>query len=153
MRVSRGPLSAPPLLLPSSSRFPQNVTFIQGDYVSLQELWPGRGQYDVIICLGVTKWVQLHSGDGGVATLFRRAYQSLSPGGLFILQPQPWSSYCRSKRASERTCDAFRTLRFRPEQFTWYLTEREGFTSYRMLTHTGDKRPIYLFNKGPARRK
>ncbi|KAK5893016.1 hypothetical protein CgunFtcFv8_005928 [Champsocephalus gunnari] len=133
--------------------FPHNVTFVQGDYVSLQEAWPGRGQYDVIMCLNVTKWVQMHSGDGGVATLFRRAYQSLAPGGLFILQPQPWSSYCRSKRASERTCDAFRTLRFRPEQFTWYLTEREGFSSYRTLTHTGDERPIYLFNKGPAHRK
>ncbi|KAJ4948643.1 hypothetical protein JOQ06_020173 [Pogonophryne albipinna] len=64
-RVSRGPLSAPPLLLPpsSSSRFPHNVTFIQGDYVSLQEVWPGRGQYDVIMCLNVTKWVQMHSGE------------------------------------------------------------------------------------------
>lgn len=128
-RVSRGPLAAPPLLLPpssSSSRFPNNVTFIQvslspqpkcdittpltsqlwlllllqGDYVSEQEAWPGRGQYDVIVCLGVTKWVHLQSGDGGVVRLFRRAYQSLSPGGLFILEPQQWSSYIRSKRAS-----------------------------------------------------
>lgn len=64
------------------------------------EAWPGRGQYDVIMCLGVTKWVQLQSGDGGVVRLFRRAYQSLSPGGLFILEPQPWSRYSRSKRAS-----------------------------------------------------
>ena len=68
--------------------------------MSEQEAWPGRGQYDVIMCLGVTKWVQLQSGDGGVVRLFRRAYQSLSPGGLFILEPQPWSSYGRSKRAS-----------------------------------------------------
>lgn len=37
-RVSRGPLSAPPLLLPpssSSSRFPNNVTFIQVSHVAL----------------------------------------------------------------------------------------------------------------------
>ncbi|XP_042369677.1 7SK snRNA methylphosphate capping enzyme-like, partial [Plectropomus leopardus] len=101
-RVSRGPLAAPPLLPPSSlsSRFPANVFFIQGDYVSEQGAWPGRGQYDVIMCLGVTKWVHLQSGDGGVTTLFRRAYQSLSSGGLFILEPQPWSSYTHSKRAS-----------------------------------------------------
>lgn len=68
--------------------------------MSEQEEWPGRGQYDVIVCLGVTKWVQLQSGDRGVVRLFRRAYQSLSPGGLFILEPQPWSSYSHSKRAS-----------------------------------------------------
>ncbi|XP_033507608.2 7SK snRNA methylphosphate capping enzyme [Epinephelus lanceolatus] len=159
-RVSRGPLCAPPLLLPSSSsssssssRFPNNITFIQGDYVTAQGAWPGQGQYDVIMCLGVTKWVQLQSGDGGVATLFRRAYQSLSPGGLFILEPQPWSSYGHSKRASERTYRTFRSLRLRPEQFTCYLTDSVGFTSYRLITHTGNQRPIYLFHKGPAHRK
>ncbi|KAM9335675.1 7SK snRNA methylphosphate capping enzyme isoform 2-T2 [Symphorus nematophorus] len=156
-RLSRGPLAPPPLLPPPSSlssRFPNNVTFIQGDYVSEQEAWPGQGQYDVIMCLGLTKWVQLQSGDGGVVRLFRRAYQSLLPGGLFILEPQPWSSYSHSKRASW-TSRVFRTLRLRPEQFTCYLTDSVGFTSYRLLTqtHTGNQRPIYLFHKGPAHRK
>ncbi|XP_040886930.1 7SK snRNA methylphosphate capping enzyme [Toxotes jaculatrix] len=155
-RVSRGPLSAPPFLLPpssSSSRFPNNITFIQGDYVSEQEAWPGQGQYDVIMCLGVTKWVQLQSGDGGVVRLFKRAYQSLSPGGLFILEPQPWSSYSHSKRASGATYRNYRSVRLRPEQFTSYLTDTVGFTSYRLLKHTGSQRPIYLFHKGPAQRK
>ncbi|XP_071370518.1 7SK snRNA methylphosphate capping enzyme-like [Centroberyx affinis] len=148
-RVSRGPLSAPPLL-PASRGFPNNITFILGDYVSEQEAWPGRGQYDVIMCLGVTKWVQLQSGDGGVARLFRRAYQSLSPGGIFILEPQPWSSYSHSKRATETTYRNYRNLRLRPEKFTSYLTDKIGFTSYRLLTHTGIQRPIYLFHKGSA---
>ncbi|XP_037533082.1 7SK snRNA methylphosphate capping enzyme [Nematolebias whitei] len=155
-RVSRGPLSAPPLFWSFSSttsRFPNNVTFIQGDYVSEGEVWPGQGRYDVIICLGVTKWVHLQSGDGGVTRLFKRAYQSLSPSGLFILEPQPWSSYCRSKRASDTTFHHFRTLKVRPEQFTSFLTDRVGFSSYRLLTHTGNKKPIYLFHKGPAHRK
>uniref|UniRef100_A0A1A7YXL2 RNA methyltransferase n=1 Tax=Iconisemion striatum TaxID=60296 RepID=A0A1A7YXL2_9TELE len=155
-RVSRGPLLAPPLHLPpstSSSRFPNNITFIQGNYVSEGETWPGRGQYDVIMCLGVTKWVQLQSGDGGVARLFRRAYQSLSPGGLLILEPQPWRSYSHSKRASEKMFRHFRTLKLRPEQFTSYLTESVGFSSYRLLTHTGNQRPIYLFHKGSTHRK
>lgn len=70
--------------------------------MSEREAWPGRGQYDVIMCLGVTKWVQLQWGDVGVVRLFRRAYHSLSPGGLLILEPQPWSSYSHSKRASVR---------------------------------------------------
>lgn len=160
-RVSRGPLAAPPLLLPapssssssSSCRFPNNVTFIQGDYVSEREAWAGRGQYDVIMCLGVTKWVQLQSGDGGVVRLFRRAYQSLSPGGLLILEPQPWSRYSHSKRASETTYRNYRSVRLRPEQFTCYLTDSVGFTSYRLITHTGNQRPVYLFHKGSAQRK
>ncbi|KAK5613150.1 hypothetical protein CRENBAI_000596 [Crenichthys baileyi] len=152
-RVSRGPLSAPPLLPTSSTRFPSNVTFIQGDYVMEREAWPGRGQYDVIICLGVTKWVQLQSGDRGVVRLFRRAYQSLSPGGVLILEPQSWSSYVHSKRASETTIRNFRTLRIRPELFTSFLTDSVGFSSYRLLTHTGNQRPIYLFHKGSTHRK
>lgn len=154
-RVSRGPLSAPPLLpsSSSSSRFPSNITFIQGDYVSDREAWPGRGHYDVILCLGVTKWVQLHSGDRGVVRLFKRAYQSLSPGGMLILEPQPWSSYIHSKRASEKTFHNFRTLKIRPELFTSLLTDSVGFSSYRLLTHTGNQRPVYLFHKGSTHRK
>ncbi|XP_028997524.1 7SK snRNA methylphosphate capping enzyme isoform X2 [Betta splendens] len=153
--VTRGPLSAPPLFLPpsSSSRFPNNITFIQGDYVSERVVWPGGGQYDVIMCFGVTKWVQLQSGDAGVVRLFRRAYHSLSPGGLFILEPQPWSSYSHSKRASETTYQNYRSLRLKPEQFTTYLTDCVGFTSYRLLKHTGNLRPVYLFHKGSAQRK
>ncbi|XP_054656570.1 7SK snRNA methylphosphate capping enzyme-like [Dunckerocampus dactyliophorus] len=153
LRVSRGPLAAPPLLLaapPASCRFPNNISFIQGDYVSEQEFWPGRGQYDVIMCLGVTKWVQLQAGDGGVCRLFRRAYQSLSPSGLFILEPQPWQHYGRSKKASAATYHHYRTLQLRPEQFTSYLMDNVGFSSYRLLTHTGKQQPIYLFHKSPA---
>ncbi|KAI3375947.1 hypothetical protein L3Q82_016368, partial [Scortum barcoo] len=149
----------PPLLqgesrssLCSSSPHPPSIIIIilllqvpqQHHLHTEQEAWPGRGQYDVIMCLGVTKWVQLQSGDGGVVRLFRRAYQSLLPGGLFILEPQPWSSYSHSKRVqhthiythTESTYRHYRTVRLRPEHFTCYLTDSVGFTSYRLLTHT-----------------
>lgn len=68
--------------------------------MSSQQAWPGRGRYDAILCLGLTKWVHLQAGDVGVVRLFHRVFQSLSPGGLFILEAQPWSRYNRSKRAS-----------------------------------------------------
>ncbi|CAN9509400.1 unnamed protein product [Ophioblennius macclurei] len=155
LRLSRGPLAAPPLLAappPPACKFPHNITFIQGDYVTQREAWPGQGQYDVILCLGVTKWVQLQLGDGGVARLFRRAYQSLAPGGLLVLEAQPWSSYSHSKRASETTFRQYCSLRLRPEQFTSFLTDNVGFTSYRLLKHAGNHRPVYLFHKGPAHR-
>uniref|UniRef100_H3DQW6 RNA methyltransferase n=1 Tax=Tetraodon nigroviridis TaxID=99883 RepID=H3DQW6_TETNG len=104
--------------------------------------------------------LHLQAGDAGVVRLFSRVYQSLTPGGLFILQAQPWSRYNRSKRASETTFRHFRKVRLKPDQFTSYLTESVGFSSYRLLTHTGRKpartgkqRPVYLFYKGPAHRK
>uniref|UniRef100_A0A8C6SLX3 RNA methyltransferase n=1 Tax=Neogobius melanostomus TaxID=47308 RepID=A0A8C6SLX3_9GOBI len=132
-RATRGPL-APPLLQMETSEqnFPHNVSFLQGDYVCEQEAWPGRGLYDVVLCLGVVKWVQLQKGDEGVARLFRRAYQSLSPGGLFLLETQPWTSYCHRD-----TFRIFKTLRLRPEKFTSFLTETIGFSSYRLLTCPG----------------
>ncbi|XP_077598718.1 7SK snRNA methylphosphate capping enzyme-like [Stigmatopora nigra] len=148
LRVCRGPLAAPPLV--PARGFPNNITFIQGDYVSEQEAWPGRGRYDVILCLGVTKWVHLHTGDQGVSRLFRRAYQSLSPGGLFILEPQPWPRYARGAKTSPTAYRHYKSLQVRPEHFTSYLTENVGFSSYRLLTRAGEKRPIYLFRKKPA---
>lgn len=154
-RVCRGPLSAPAVVAPPSSlcKFPNNVTFIQGDYVSVRDVWPGQGHYDVIICLSLTKWVHLQAGDSGVARLFKRAYHSLSPGGLFILESQPWSRYCHSKRVSETTYRNYRSIRLKPHQFTSYLTETVGFSSYRLIKNTGNQRPIYLFHKGPISRK
>ncbi|XP_057711664.1 7SK snRNA methylphosphate capping enzyme-like isoform X2 [Corythoichthys intestinalis] len=152
LRVSRGPLAAPPLVLapPPTCRFPNNVTFIQGDYVSDREPWPGQGRYDVILCLGVTKWVHLHAGDEGVTRLFRRAFRSLSPGGLFILEPQSWRRYGRSKKASATTYPRYKSLQVKPEHFTSFLTDNVGFSSYRRLTRTGEKRPIYLFHKNSS---
>lgn len=154
-RTTRGPLCAPLLRTqdPAPQDFPQNVSFLQGDYVCDQAAWPGRGLYDVILCLGVAKWVQLQKGDEGVARLFTRAYQSLSPGGLFLLETQPWTSYCHSKRSSETTFRNFKNLRLKPEKFTSFLTETIGFNSYRLLTRPGNPRPVYLFHKGPASRK
>lgn len=161
-RTSRGPLCAPLILMDrtvdqaedSAARcFPHNITFLQGDFVCDEVTFPGRGLYDVIVCLGVAKWVQLQKGDEGVARLFKRAYHSLSPGGLFLLETQPWVSYCHSKRSSETTFRNFKTLRLKPEKFTTFLTETIGFSSYRLLTRPGNLRPIYLFHKGHASRK
>ena len=109
------------------------LLLFQGDYVCRQESWPGRGTYDVILCLGVTKWVQLQSGDAGVVRLFKRAFQSLSPGGMFILESQPWSSYGHSKKASVTT--ATRThARTHARAHTHTQTHR--FLDTRWNTHT-----------------
>lgn len=70
LRVSRGPLSAPPLLLPpssSSSRFPNNVTFIQ---VSLNLFSSHRGvsRTNTLNSSGrATTWQRSTSGLAGVS--------------------------------------------------------------------------------------
>lgn len=71
----------------------------QGNYVlDRDELVDAqRPEYDVVLCLSLTKWVHLNWGDEGLKRMFRRIYRHLRPGGILVLEPQPWSSYCRRK--------------------------------------------------------
>ena len=54
---------------------------------------PTAPLYDVVMCLSVTKWIHFNWGDDGVKALFAKAFAFLRPGGVFILEPQPWKSY------------------------------------------------------------
>jgi 7SK snRNA methylphosphate capping enzyme len=51
------------------------------------------GTYDTILCLSVTKWVHLNSGDAGLHALLQKVHALLVLGGRFIVEPQPWRSY------------------------------------------------------------
>ena len=44
--------------------------------------------YSVIMCLSTTKWIHFNWGDDGIKRLFQRVYNSLCPGGMFILAAQ-----------------------------------------------------------------
>lgn len=71
----------------------------QGNYVPEREEAVGaqRPEFDVVLLLSLTKWVQLNWGDEGLKRLFRRAFRHLRPGGLLLLEPQPWESYRKRK--------------------------------------------------------
>lgn len=41
----------------------------------------------------VLKWVHLNRGDAGLEALLAKFCHLLAPGGLLVLEPQPWKSY------------------------------------------------------------
>uniref|UniRef100_A0A3B5LFD1 RNA methyltransferase n=1 Tax=Xiphophorus couchianus TaxID=32473 RepID=A0A3B5LFD1_9TELE len=153
----RGPIAAPPITETCTSQpgqFPANVSFIKANYVLENDnlLMTQRAEYDVILCLSVTKWVHLNWGDSGLKRLFKRAYRHLRPGGLFILEPQPWESYVRRKKLTENINRNYRSIRLKPDQFSSYLTNEVGFTSFEHLgspkcSVRGFQRPVYVFHK------
>ncbi|XP_069500989.1 7SK snRNA methylphosphate capping enzyme [Ambystoma mexicanum] len=154
--VSRGPIIAPQLLQEGPlTAFPNNVMFIKGNYVlERDELLEAQNpEYDVILCLSMTKWVHLNWGDEGLKRLFKRIYRHLRPGGIFLLEPQSWPSYGKRKNLTEAIYKNYCRIRFKPEQFTSYLVSPDvGFTRYELVgtpqsTTKGFQRPIYLFHK------
>jgi len=76
----------------------------QGDYVpqSEGELEQQCEEYDVILGLRITKWIQLNYGDVGLKQSFRRMYKQLRPGGSLLLEMQPWKSYRKKKKLTVR---------------------------------------------------
>ncbi|XP_072255318.1 7SK snRNA methylphosphate capping enzyme [Pyxicephalus adspersus] len=164
----RGPIVAPVLSTEAGKKseeesrvFPHNVAFVKGNYVverdELMEVQ--HPEYDVILCLSVTKWIHLNWGDEGVKRMFRRIYRHLNPGGIFILEPQPWSSYGKRKKLTETINKNYCKISLKPDQFTSYLMSSEvGFSSYELLaapcgSSKGFQRPIYAFHKSGARQE
>lgn len=157
LRISRGPIAAPPLTETPTlqpGEFPSNVSFIKANYVLENDdlLLTQRPEYDVILCLSVTKWVHLNWGDSGLKRLFKRVYRHLRPGGMFILEPQPWESYARRKKLTDNISRNYHNIRLKPDLFSSYLTNEVGFRSFEYLgapkcSIRGFQRPIYLFHK------
>ncbi|XP_050273254.1 probable RNA methyltransferase At5g51130, partial [Quercus robur] len=75
------------------------VSFQQENFV--QSRCPPEKKYDTILCLSVTKWVHLNWGDDGLITLFSKIWRLLRPGGVLVLEPQPWKSYENNRLVSE----------------------------------------------------
>ncbi|CAN4097445.1 unnamed protein product [Withania somnifera] len=115
---------------------------------------PGENKsYDTIICLSVSKWVQLNWGDEGLITLFSKVWRLLSPGGVFILEPQPWSSYYSNRLVSEAARTNYQEIKIRPEDFQDILLDKIGFKLVEDITSSasgrkpGFNRPIFAFWK------
>jgi len=103
--------------------------------------------------LSVTKWVHLNWGDDGLITLFSKIWRLLQPGGIFVMEPQPWKSYENNRRVSETTAMNYRTIVLRPDRFQEILLDKIGFRTVEDLTSSlsgaskGFDRQILAFQK------
>ncbi|XP_065849179.1 probable RNA methyltransferase At5g51130 [Euphorbia lathyris] len=110
-------------------------------------------QYDTILCMSVTKWIHLNWGDEGLITTFSKIWRLLRPGGILVLEPQPWKSYESNRLVSETITMNYRNIIFRPEHFEEILLDKIGFrkvedvTSALSDTKAGFNRPIFAYHK------
>lgn len=110
--------------------------------------------YDVVLCLSVTKWVHMHSGDEGLKRLFYRMYECLKPNGVLVLEPQPVRSY---KKVRQKKIDGLQKsfadeLTLKPAMFKEHLLTEVGFERFEMLRNVKEKghsfnRPVMAFFK------
>lgn len=127
------------------------VSFKKANFVG--NWFPPEPKYDTIICLSVSKWVQLNWGDEGLISLFAKAWKYLRPGGVFILEPQPWKSYSNNRHVSEAARDNYQNIKIYPEDFQEILLDKIGFRSVEDITScaagrkAGFERPIFAFWK------
>ncbi|XP_022961298.1 probable RNA methyltransferase At5g51130 [Cucurbita moschata] len=129
-----------------------DVSFQQQNFIFSQ--YPPEKHYDTILCLSVAKWIHLNWGDDGLITLFYKIWRLLHPGGILVLEPQPWKSYEANYSVSETTKKNFKSIRILPEEFQEILLDKIGFRTVEALTtglsHSntgGFNRPIFVFQK------
>uniref|UniRef100_A0A224YSI3 RNA methyltransferase n=1 Tax=Rhipicephalus zambeziensis TaxID=60191 RepID=A0A224YSI3_9ACAR len=157
MAICHGPIAAAALpgRQAESVAFPNNVFFVEGNYIMDNEaqLEAQQEEFDMILCLSLTKWVHLNWGDDGVRFLFKRMYRQLRPGGRMLLEAQPFHSYAKKKKLTETTFKNYHAITLRPEKFNEYLLSPEvGFAKCELVatpSHAskGFQRPLYLFTK------
>ncbi|VVC44728.1 Bin3-type S-adenosyl-L-methionine binding domain,RNA methyltransferase bin3, C-terminal,S-adenosyl-L- [Cinara cedri] len=147
-----GPINLPGLTI--SGRFPYNVSFVHGNYVleSDSMLLMETCKFDVILCLSITKWLHLNWGDDGLKRAFKRMYAQLRPGGVLVVEPQPWKSYGRRKTLTETIWRNYKNIQFKPTMFTEYLINEVGFINCETLPmpnhpSKGFQRPLKLYRK------
>lgn len=110
---------------------------------------------DTVMCLSVSKWIHINWGDKGLRQLFDKVFRVLAPGGVFILEPQPWKSYQQAFNKQDMPAElkhVLPTLELRPDQFAHILLTEVGFAHVEPLgtpvgVAGGFGRPLLLCRK------
>ncbi|KAL2929120.1 putative RNA methyltransferase At5g51130, partial [Bienertia sinuspersici] len=102
------------------------VSFRSENFVTSWRSLPLK-HYDTIVCLSVTKWIHLNWGDKGLISFFAKIWRLLHPGGIFVLEPQPWESYYKNRLTTETTQRNYNYIVYKPELFQEILVDKIGF--------------------------
>ncbi|CAH1155978.1 unnamed protein product [Phaedon cochleariae] len=137
------------------SGFPNNVTFKHCNYILEDDnlIALEQPQFDVILCLSITKWIHLNWGDAGMRQAFRRMYAQLRPGGKLVLEPQNWAGYKSKKKLTDTIYKNYSSIEFFPDKFREYLlSPAVGFAKGEILGYPahqakGFRRPVQVFTK------
>ncbi|CAH0768359.1 unnamed protein product [Bemisia tabaci] len=154
MPIIYGPLQVPGTSSSHRKGFPHNVSFVQGNYVLDSDVLVSmeQPQFDVILCLSITKWIQLNWGDAGLKRAFKRMFAQLRPGGVLILEPQSWPSYKKKRNFTETMWKNYKEVKFFPHQYSTYLLSVVGFSKCEVMAtplhqSKGFQRPIKVYTK------
>ena len=84
--------------------------------------------------------------------MFQKLFDMLTPGGILVLEPQPWSSYHKRRNLTPRIREQYGQLQLRPIMFADILTQKIGFESCEVIKPPmrvvdGFKRPILVCSK------
>ncbi|KAI9480432.1 MAG: Bicoid-interacting protein 3-domain-containing protein [Benjaminiella poitrasii] len=144
------PMALPPGH-PSQTSYPHNVHFEALDWLETKET-DTVNHYDTILALSITKWIQLHHGDKGLESFFKKVYDSLAPGGTFVLEPQDFDTFQKRAKEIDPSKDIQEELKFRPEHYTDFLINKLGFKEHLDLgipkgEIKGFSRPILIYKK------
>ncbi|KAG5559309.1 hypothetical protein RHGRI_009001 [Rhododendron griersonianum] len=93
------------------------VTFQKGNFV--KDWRPPEDS------LSVAKWIHLNWGDDGLIILFAKIWKLLEPGGILILEPQPWNSYYKNRLVSEMAQTNYHNIKIYPEGFQEVLLDKK----------------------------
>jgi len=153
--VTYGPILDTHYIDNKKNKFPENIYFFVENCVpeSWENLDLVKPEYDCILCLNVTKWIQLNFGDAGLKRFFKKIYLLLQPGGKFIMEAQSHNSYKKRKNMVYEMWANMTKMEFMPTDFVAYLLSSEiGFSKSESLVYSGNRKigsdqPIYLLTK------